>query len=45
MADDGQDQVAAEPLAVRRDDRAMKLFELATAATALLVAAFLALAR
>jgi hypothetical protein len=42
MADDGHDQVAAEPLAGGRDDRAMKLFELATAAAALLAAVLLA---
>lgn len=45
MADEGQDQVAVEPPAGRRDDRAMQLFELATAATALLAAVLLALAR
>ena len=45
MANERQDQVAAEPLAGRRDDRAMQLFELATAATALLAAVLLAVAR
>jgi hypothetical protein len=45
MADDRHDQVAAGPFPGGRDDRAMKLFELATAAAALLAAVLLALPR
>ena len=44
MADDGRDLVAVTQLD-QPDDRAMHLFELATAATAVLAAVLLALTR
>jgi hypothetical protein len=45
MADEEQDLAASEHVVSRRGDPAMQLFELATAATAIVAVVLLALAR